>query len=43
MVLGVGAIRPHKNQALLVEALPELPDDVVLVLAGHARARYARR
>ncbi|WP_028062465.1 glycosyltransferase family 4 protein [Solirubrobacter soli] len=34
VVLTVGAIRPHKNQGVLVEALPSLPADVVLVLAG---------
>ena len=34
-VLCVAAKRPHKNQRLLVEALPELPDDVTLVLVGH--------
>jgi glycosyltransferase involved in cell wall biosynthesis len=34
IVLCVGAVRPHKNQGLLVEALPRLPDDVALVLAG---------
>jgi glycosyltransferase involved in cell wall biosynthesis len=31
----VGAKRPHKNQAVLLRALPELPDDLRLVLAGH--------
>lgn len=36
MVLNVAAKRPHKNQALLVRALAELPDDIVVVLAGHA-------
>ena len=35
VVLCVAAKRPHKNQALLVEALARLPGDVVLVLAGH--------
>ena len=35
VVLCVAAIRPHKNQMLLLHALPELPNDVVLVLAGH--------
>jgi glycosyltransferase involved in cell wall biosynthesis len=35
LVLCVAALRPHKNQELLVRALPELPGDVVLVLAGH--------
>jgi len=34
LVLCVGAVRPHKNQRLLVEALPRLPGDVALVLAG---------
>ena len=35
VVLCVAAKRPHKNQALLVRAATELPDDVVVVLAGH--------
>jgi glycosyltransferase involved in cell wall biosynthesis len=35
VVLSVGAKRPHKNQELLVRALPRLGDDAVLVLAGH--------
>ncbi len=34
IVLCVGAVRPHKNQRLLVEALPHLPDDTAVVLAG---------
>jgi glycosyltransferase involved in cell wall biosynthesis len=34
VLLCVGAVRPHKNQRLLVEALPELPADLSLVLAG---------
>lgn len=34
IVLCVAAVRPHKNQELLIRALPELPDDVTLVLAG---------
>jgi glycosyltransferase involved in cell wall biosynthesis len=34
VVLCIGAVRPHKNQRQLIEALPHLPDDVVLVLAG---------
>ena len=34
VVLCVGAIRPHKNQRVLVEALARLPEDVSLVLAG---------
>ena len=34
-VLCVAAKRPHKNQAVLVRALASLPDDMVLVLAGH--------
>jgi glycosyltransferase involved in cell wall biosynthesis len=38
IVLCVAAMRPHKNQAVLVEALPRLPEDVVLVLAGHPEA-----
>jgi glycosyltransferase involved in cell wall biosynthesis len=35
VVLCVAAVRPHKNQELLVRALAELPADVVVVLAGH--------
>ena len=35
VVLCVGAKRPHTNQGLLVRALTELPDDVVLALVGH--------
>jgi glycosyltransferase involved in cell wall biosynthesis len=31
----VAAVRPHKNQELLVRATEQLPDDVVIVLAGH--------
>jgi glycosyltransferase involved in cell wall biosynthesis len=34
VVLCVGAKRPHKNQALLVQATAMLPADVALVLAG---------
>jgi glycosyltransferase involved in cell wall biosynthesis len=34
IVLCVAAVRPHKNQELLVRTLPRLPDDVTLVLAG---------
>jgi glycosyltransferase involved in cell wall biosynthesis len=35
VLLCVAAKRPHKNQRLLIEALPLLPHDVQLVLAGH--------
>lgn len=35
VVLCVGALRPHKNQGLLVRAAPHLADDVKVVLAGH--------
>lgn len=35
VVLCVAAMRPHKNQELLLRALPSLPADAVLVLAGH--------
>ena len=38
VVLCVAAMRPHKNQALLVRALPSLPEDVILVLCGHPEA-----
>jgi glycosyltransferase involved in cell wall biosynthesis len=34
LALCVAAVRPHKNQGLLVEALPQLPDDVAVVLVG---------
>ena len=34
LVLCVAAVRPHKNQELLMRALPLLPEDVVVVLAG---------
>jgi glycosyltransferase involved in cell wall biosynthesis len=34
IVLCVGAVRPHKNQGLLVRALVHLPADAVVVLAG---------
>lgn len=34
VVLCVGALRPHKNQQLLVRALAHLPDDVHVVCAG---------
>jgi glycosyltransferase involved in cell wall biosynthesis len=35
VVLCVATKRPHKNQEVLVRALAQLDDDVVLVLAGH--------
>jgi glycosyltransferase involved in cell wall biosynthesis len=35
VVLCVGAKRPHKNQEVLLRALPLLPEDVVAVLVGH--------
>lgn len=36
VVLCVGAKRPHKNQELLLRALPLLEQDVAIVFAGHA-------
>jgi glycosyltransferase involved in cell wall biosynthesis len=42
MVLCVAALRPHKNQELLIRALPHLPEDVVVVLAGRQEP-YAER
>jgi glycosyltransferase involved in cell wall biosynthesis len=36
VVVCVAAKRPHKNQELLLRALPLLPEDAVLVLVGHA-------
>jgi glycosyltransferase involved in cell wall biosynthesis len=38
VVLCVGAKRPHKNQEILLRALPHLPEDVALVLVGHPEA-----
>jgi glycosyltransferase involved in cell wall biosynthesis len=35
VVLCVATKRPHKNQEVLVRAMPSLDEDVVLVLAGH--------
>ena len=42
MALCVGAVRSHKNQALLVRALPDLPEDVTVVLAGREE-RYGEQ
>jgi glycosyltransferase involved in cell wall biosynthesis len=36
VVLCVGAKRPHKNQGLLLRALPLLPEDTAVALVGHA-------
>jgi glycosyltransferase involved in cell wall biosynthesis len=41
LALCVAAVRPHKNQQLLVEALPLLPDDVAVVLVGTQEAGAA--
>lgn len=41
VVLNVGVVRWHKDQGALVRALAELPDDVVVVLAG-AHEAYAQ-
>jgi glycosyltransferase involved in cell wall biosynthesis len=38
LVVCVAAKRPHKNQELLIRALPSLDPDIALVLAGHAEA-----
>lgn len=40
VVLCVAAKRPHKNQALLIEAATSLPGDVVIALAGHPEQPY---
>jgi glycosyltransferase involved in cell wall biosynthesis len=42
IVLCVAAVRPHKNQELLIRAIPHLPDEVTVVLAGRHEA-YAER
>jgi glycosyltransferase involved in cell wall biosynthesis len=36
VILCVAAKRPHKNQGLLLRALPLLPADALVVLTGHA-------
>jgi glycosyltransferase involved in cell wall biosynthesis len=36
VVLCVAAKRPHKNQELLIRAVPTLDPDTTIVLAGHA-------
>jgi len=41
VVLYPAGKRPHKNQELLLRALPLLPDDVSLVLVGRAEAHDA--
>jgi glycosyltransferase involved in cell wall biosynthesis len=38
-ILNVSARRPHKNQAVLIQALPSIPDDVHLVLVGNRDPR----
>jgi glycosyltransferase involved in cell wall biosynthesis len=42
IVVCVAALRPHKNQELLIRALRELPDDVTVVLVGRHEP-YAER
>jgi glycosyltransferase involved in cell wall biosynthesis len=42
VVLCVAAKRPHKNQELLVRAAARLPEDCVIVLAGHPEPYDAR-
>ena len=42
VVLCVAAVRPSKNQTLLVQAVTELPQDVMVVLAG-VQEPYAER
>jgi glycosyltransferase involved in cell wall biosynthesis len=42
VVLCVAAKRPHKNQELLIRAMPMLDPDITIVLAGHAEP-YERR
>ncbi len=43
VVLCVAAKRPHKNQALLIEAAARLPEDVLVALAGHPEQPYESR
>lgn len=42
IVLCVGAKRPHKNQEVLLRALPMLDSDTMLILAGHPEPYEAR-
>lgn len=42
VVLCVAAKRPHKNQELLIRAIPHLPREMVVVLAGHPEAYDAQ-
>jgi glycosyltransferase involved in cell wall biosynthesis len=42
VVLCLAALRPHKNQELLIRAAGSLPDDVAIVLAG-PQERYVER
>jgi glycosyltransferase involved in cell wall biosynthesis len=42
VVLCVAAKRPHKNQELLLRALPLLPEDALLALVGHAEPYEAK-
>jgi glycosyltransferase involved in cell wall biosynthesis len=42
VVLCVSAKRPHKNQEVLLRALPLLPEDVAVVLVGHPEAYDAK-
>jgi glycosyltransferase involved in cell wall biosynthesis len=42
VILCVAAKRPHKNQELLLRALPFLADDAVVVLVGHAEPYEVR-
>jgi glycosyltransferase involved in cell wall biosynthesis len=42
VVLCLAALRPHKNQEVLVRAAGSLPDDVAIVLAG-PQERYVER
>ncbi len=39
-LLFVGNLRPHKNVARLLEALAQIPSDLMLVVVGHQDPRY---
>lgn len=39
-LLFVGNLRPHKNVALLLEALVQIPGDLALAVVGHQDPRY---
>lgn len=41
-IVTVGTVEPRKNQLLAVRALPDIPDDVSLVIVGRSRKGYGQ-